>query len=152
MPAHSETQFFPYSTTQLYALVADVEKYPEFLPWCRASRILERQPGYFIAELVIAFKHIREKYTSRVITTPPAANNGTAQIDVELVSGPFNSLSNQWRFEPASGGTQVYFKLEFHFKTRLLDSLIGGLFSRATEKMVHAFSERAHALYGGGTV
>ncbi len=148
MPAHSETQFFPYSPHQLYALVADVERYPEFLPWCRAARILDRKADYFLAELVITFKHLTEQYTSRVTTQPPTATQN-GRIDVELVSGPFDRLENHWRFEPAANGTQVHFAVEFHFKSRLLDKLIGPLFGRATEKMVSAFSSRAHALYGG---
>ncbi len=148
MPSHSETQIFPYSVAQLYDLVADVEKYPEFLPWCRAARIIERHDEYFLAELVICFKHITEKYTSRVNLHPPQGDHKPASIDVELIKGPFTHLENHWKFIPKKNQTQLEFLVSFNFKTRLLDSLIGPFFSKATEKMVVAFTERAHILYG----
>jgi coenzyme Q-binding protein COQ10 len=147
MPAHSETMFFPYNTNQLFELVAGVEHYPIFLPWCRASRILSRGDNEFIAELVVCFKNICEQYTSRVSLMPPADAHSAAEIKVELVTGPFHHLDNHWRFEPVEGGTNVHFHLDFAFKTKLLDRLIGGFFTRATEKMVAAFSTRADVLY-----
>ena len=148
MPSHSETQHFIYSADQLYQLVKDVEKYPEFLPWCRAARITEQHDGYFIADLVICFKHITEKYTSKVILTPPQKAGGPAAIDVELVKGPFTQLENHWRFTPKSDGTELTFDVSFNFKSRILDNLIGPFFGKATEKMVSAFTTRAHELYG----
>lgn len=148
MPVHTEIRHFPYSPRQLFDLVADVKNYPEFLPWCRAARVLEHGNGYFTAELVISFKHITEQYTSRVHLTPPERDHSPAAIRVELVSGPFDHLDNRWTFEPAEdGGTTLHFHLDFAFKTRWLDKLIGGFFARATEKMVAAFSKRADALY-----
>lgn len=143
MPSHRETLLVPYSCEQLFDLVADVEKYPQFLPWCRAARIHERGDGYMVAELLIAFKGIRESYTSRVDLTRPEA------IDVTMVKGPFHHLVNHWRFatEP-DGQTRIDFDLDFRFSSRLLETLIGALFSRATEKMVSAFRDRAEQLYG----
>jgi len=148
MPAHSESRSFPYATDKLYALVADVENYPVFLPWCRAARILQRFDDGFTAELIISFKGLTEQYTSRITLTPPAGDHANCRIDVELVSGPFHHLSNHWSFAPNGADTQVEFSLDFQFKTKLLDMLIGQLFSKATQKMVEAFSARAHALYG----
>lgn len=149
MHTHQETQHFPYSTNQLYDLVAGVEKYPEFLPWCRATRILERHPTHFTAEMVIAFKQLRESYISRVETSPPDHANAEARIDVSLISGPFHTLENQWHFIPTTdGGCEVHLSLKFQFKSKLLDAVMGPLFGRAEEKMVSAFSDRAHALYG----
>ena len=140
MPSHSETRQSPYSPEQLMAMVLDVEKYPEFLPWCRAARIIERRDDYFLGELVISFNHLTERYTSKVMTLKN-------EIKVELVKGPFKHLTNHWRFEPTDTGTDIHFHLDFEFKSKLLDALMGGLFTRATEKMTMAFMTRADALY-----
>ncbi|MBN66905.1 MAG: ubiquinone-binding protein [Rickettsiales bacterium] len=151
MPAHKDTQHSPYQVTQLYHMVADVERYPEFLPWCRAARILKRGNDYFDAELVICFKHMCETYASRVHLTPQATPDDSAEIKVELLRGPFKHLNNYWKFTPQKdGGTEIHFEVDFAFKSRILDALIGTLFDRATMKMVNAFSERADVLYGDG--
>ena len=148
MPAFAETCHSPYAPAQLYALVLDVEHYPEFLPWCRAARILQRAPDYFIGELIISFSHLTERYSSKIVPTAPDAN-GEAMINVSLVTGPFEHLSNHWHFVPtADGGTDIHFKLDFAFKSKLLDTLLGGLFGKAVEKMTGAFLARADALYG----
>jgi len=142
MPAHSERQFLPYTPEQLFALVSDIEKYPEFLPWCRAARVLERKDSEFLGELVISFAHLTESYVSRVVLHPYTA------IDVTMVRGPFEHLINQWKFTPEQGGTRVDFALDFKFRSRILEKLIGGLFQKATDKMVDAFKARADQLYG----
>lgn len=142
MTSHHETQFSPYQPAQLFALVADVERYPEFLPWCRAARVLERDEKRMLAELVISFKHITEQYTSEITLTHPS------EIRVTMVKGPFLYLSNHWRFTPKDGGTEIEFTLDFKFKSVILDKLIGAFFTRATQKMVEAFRKRADALYG----
>lgn len=142
----------PYSCRQMYDLIAEVDKYDEFLPWCRAARILERHDGWMLAELVISFKHITEQYTSKVTLSPPEQDHTPAAIDVRMTHGPFKHLINEWRFEPAAqGGCRVEFFLDFKFRSKILDALIGRLFAKATEKMVSAFQERAHALYGSKT-
>jgi coenzyme Q-binding protein COQ10 len=147
MPAHTEQCILPYTPRQLYDLVIDIERYPEFLPWCRAARIIERKPDEFLGELVISFHHLTESYTSRVTSTPPEAGQGS--IDVTMVKGPFEYLTNQWKFLPAAnGGTEIHFALDFKFRSRILEKLIGGLFSKATARMVTAFTERAHSMYG----
>lgn len=142
MPAYHDTHTAPYPPAQIFDLVAEVEKYPEFLPWCRAARILERQTDYFIAELVICFKHITEQYTSKVTLFPHE------RIEVEMLKGPFHHLTNRWEFYGEDGGTRIEFFLDFAFKSKLLDKLIGGLFTRASQKMSEAFMTRADALYG----
>jgi coenzyme Q-binding protein COQ10 len=148
MPSHQETRILPYTVEQIFLLVADVESYPKFLPWCVGSRILKRAENSFLAELVISFKQFRESYTSNVKLTPPLPSRNAA-IDVELVNGPFEHLVNRWKFLPEEGGKcRVEFFIEFRFKSRILDMLISGFFSRATEKMVQSFESRAHALYG----
>jgi coenzyme Q-binding protein COQ10 len=148
MPSFSETRVLPYSPQQLFALVVDIEKYPEFLPWCRAARVVSREAdGSFLGELIISFNHLTERYTSRVTGVPPEANKAGI-IEVALVSGPFSHLSNHWRFVPHTNGTELHFAVDFAFKSKLLNSLMGGVFTRASEKMVAAFTTRAEALYG----
>lgn len=139
---HSETT--PYSPQQIYALVADVASYPQFLPWCKAARIVKNESNtVFLAELVIAFKGLTERYTSRVTLSP---HDG---IRAEMVEGPFHHLLNDWHFiAQADGGTEIRLDLDFAFKSKLLETMIGGLFGKASEKMTSAFRERAQHLYG----
>lgn len=144
-----DTQQSPYSARQLFDLVIDIERYPEFLPWCRAARILERAHDKLTAELVVSFKHVTESYVSEVLFSTPA-EGGKGTIDVKLLQGPFKHLSNNWVFTPVSvGGSQIALDLAFEFRSRLLDSLIGPFFGKASAKMALAFKERADALYGG---
>lgn len=146
MRTYSEVKILPYTPEQLYALVVDVEKYPEFIPWCRAARIVSREKDSFLGELIVSFSHLTERYTSRV--TPIAPSDKTeGRIDVALVSGPFHHLNNHWRFVPHVDGCEIHLDLDFKFKSKLLDTLIGGLFGRACEKMVGAFTARAAVLY-----
>ncbi len=146
---HRQAALSPYTTRQLYDLVMDVERYPQFLPWCGAARVLSRAGNETAAELVIVFKGLRETYASRIIATPPSDDHAPAAIDVAAVRGPFEHLVNRWHFTPADpSGTIIEFFLDFKFKSRLLDALIGGFFERAAEKMVGAFEKRADALYG----
>lgn len=148
MPAYSERQHLPYTVEQLFDLVTDIERYPEFLPWCRAARIIEREENGFLGELVIAFSHFTERYTSKVVCTKPDAA-GSASIDVTMVHGPFEHLTNRWRFTQGEhGGTYIDFHVDFKFRSRILEKLIGSLFARAAEKMVTAFTKRAEALHG----
>ncbi len=138
---HSEkTKFTP---EQIYALVADVASYPQFLPWCKGARILKQESDtVFVAELVIGFKGVSERYKSRVTLTPHSA------IRAEMVEGPFHHLVNDWQFVPQDDGkTRIELELDFAFSSKLLDSMIGGLFGRASEKMISAFRTRAAELY-----
>lgn len=146
MQHHHETRHSPYPPEALHALVLDVMRYPEFLPWCKAARILERHNGYFIAELVISFKGISESYVSKV--EPKVDANGH-HIEVSLVRGPFKHLHNSWHFTPApQGGSMIDFTLDFALKYGWMDAILGALFGKATEKMVGAFSARADQLFG----
>jgi coenzyme Q-binding protein COQ10 len=144
MPEHRETKVLPYTPTQVFALVADVERYPEFLPWCVACRITSRPTATtFTADLAVGFKMVREQFTSRVTLRPYEA------IEVSYLKGPFNHLHNEWRFSPApGGGTTVEFYLKFEFRSALLQTLIGALFEEAVRRMVAAFESRARKLYG----
>lgn len=148
MPRHCQETRLDYSVQQLFEMVADVSAYQEFLPWCAASRILKRESNRFTAELVIRFKGFRSSYTSRVTLHPPRKEGDTARILVELVEGPFEYLTNCWEFYPEDGGCRVAFELDFRFASPLLERMIGGMYHRAVEKMVEAFSARAAELYG----
>ncbi|TAF38641.1 MAG: type II toxin-antitoxin system RatA family toxin [Alphaproteobacteria bacterium] len=143
MTAHHTQELVPYTPQQLYDLVLDVVHYPEFIPWCRAARILSQDEQGFIAELMIAFKHVRESYVSRVV-----GNEQTMSIDVTMIRGPFHHLTNSWQFLPHEHGCLIDFRIDFAFKSSLLEGIIGTLFHRATRRMVAAFKERADALYG----
>ncbi len=142
MPQHSETRFLPYTPQQLYALVLDIERYPEFLPWCVAARILERGDDWLRADLIAGYKAIREKFTSEVQLTP------NRRIEVRYISGPLKQLSNVWCFDPAPGGCNLGFELSFSFKTALLSNLFEMFFEQALKRMAAAFEARAHQLYG----
>lgn len=151
MPTHSEVRHSPYTPRQLHDLVVDIEHYPEFLPWCRAARVTRRLDNHFVGELIISFSHMTERYASKVTPKPPVGDS-EGSIEVELVSGPFHHLFNHWRFVPAAnGGTDIHFAVDFQFKSKILDTLIGGLFTRAVEKMGAAFIARADVLYGSHT-
>ncbi len=143
MPAHFEKRLLPYTPEQLFALVADIESYPEFLPWCAAARVLTRQGDIWTADLVIHFKALYEKYTSRVVLHPYNA------ITVDAINGPFHHFHNAWRFLPAPDGvgTLLEFEIDFSFRSTLLNALIGMLFERALVKMIAAFETRAQMLY-----
>jgi coenzyme Q-binding protein COQ10 len=143
MPIHRETRILPYTPEQVFAVVADVERYPEFLPWCVACRIKKRESATsFTADLAVGFKMVREQFTSRVTLAPPAG------ITVEYLTGPFEHLRNTWGFKAVPGGTEVEFFLSFEFRSRLLQAVIGVLFAEAVQRMVGAFEARAAKLYG----
>lgn len=147
MPVHTEQRKLPYTPQQLFSLVADIEKYPEFLPWCVGARIRERKGNMLVADMVIGFKMIREKFTSRVTLTPPGEQDG--RIDVAYVDGPMRHMQNRWVFIPnADGTTTIDFYVDFEFQSKLLQKLIGALFHEAVRRMVAAFDARAKSLYG----
>jgi coenzyme Q-binding protein COQ10 len=133
----------------MFSIVANIEKYPEFLPWCVAARVIrrERREAADIeqADLMVGFKGLNQSYTSEV-----TLNAAALTIDVVQLRGPFRHLVNHWRFEPAAdGGTEVDFIIDFDFRNPLLRSLINRLFGEAIQKMVSAFEARAAALAAG---
>ncbi len=146
MHTYTETCVLPYAPEQLFALVVAIEHYPEFIPWCRGARIINREKDSFLGELVISFSHLTERYTSR-ITPAPATAHAAARIDVAAIDGPFEYLNNHWKFMPHPEGCEIQLDLNFQFKSKLLDKMLGGIFERACAKMVGAFTARAHALY-----
>jgi coenzyme Q-binding protein COQ10 len=147
MPTHAEKRVLPYTPEQMYDLVADIEKYPEFLPWCLAARIRKREGNVVYADLIIGFKMIRERFTSRVELNPPD------RINVAYSEGPFSYLNNHWIFSPTeTGGCLIDFYVDFEFRSKMLQKIIGVLFNEAVRRMVAAFETRARQLYGDGAV
>lgn len=151
MPTHAEKRIMPFSAQQMYDLIADVGAYPQFLPWCAAARIRKRTPkGETIvidADLVISFKVFRERFGSRVTLKPKVQ-----KIDVEYLEGPFKYLNNHWTFIDCDGGCEVDFFVDFEFKSKILQTIIGVVFGEAMQRIVGAFETRANALYGSDTL
>lgn len=128
----------------MFDLVADVDKYPDFLPWCVGARIRSRKPDEITADLLIGFRMFRERFTSRVYLNRP-----DLRIDVAYSEGPFKFLRNHWDFtETGPRSCEVDFFVEFEFRNRILQKAIEGLFSEAVRRMVRAFEDRAASLYG----
>lgn len=144
MTTHAEKRTLPYTPEQLFDLVADVAKYPDFLPWCLTSRIKKWEGDtVFYADLVIGYKMVREKFGSKVTLNAPD------HIHVEYLSGPMKYLSNHWKFiREDDGSCTIDFFVEFEFKNRILQNLIGVFFNEVVRRMVSAFEERAQDLYG----
>lgn len=142
MPKHSERRFLPYAPDRLYELVAEVEDYPAFLPWCVALRVAERSDSVLRAEMIVGFGMLRESFTSEVSLTPKS------RIDVRYLDGPFRRLENRWLFLPADGGCDIDFFIDFEFRSRLLRKLMQPLFHEAVRRMVRAFEVRARERYG----
>ena len=144
MPTHAERRVLPYRPDQLFDLVADIERYPEFLPWCVGVRIRERKEDSVVADLIIGFKMIRERFTSRVKLDRPGL-----RIDVAYAEGPFRYLNNHWLFEPMPDGhCRIDFYVDFEFRSHVLQRIIGALFNEAVRRMVSAFENRVKKLYG----
>ncbi len=149
MPQHHETRKLPHTAQQMYDLVADVESYPQFLPWCAAARIIRTEPvdgGEVIeADLVISFKVFRETFGSRVTLWP-----GDMKIDTEYLDGPFRHMISNWVFRDMNDGCEVEFFVDFEFRNRMLQAAAGMFFNDAMQRIVRAFERRAVALHGKG--
>jgi coenzyme Q-binding protein COQ10 len=143
MPAHFAKYDSKHKPEDLFNIVVDVEKYPEFLPWVSATRIIERGENYFIADLVVKFKSFSHKYTSRIEMLKPDGENKNWKVHVRLVRGPFKYLKTDWIFEPKTGGSEIIFELDFRFESVLFEKMIGFLFEKAVMKMTDAFIKRA---------
>lgn len=137
-----------HSAEDMYALVADVEAYPKFLPLCEdlrlKSRELRGEKEMLIATMTVGYRLIRESFTTAVVLDPEAK-----QIDVQYLDGPFALLENRWRFIPiAPESSEIDFYIRYSFRSRLLERLMGSLFAKAVRKYTEAFEARADALYG----
>jgi coenzyme Q-binding protein COQ10 len=148
MPSHSETRALPYTAQQMYDLVADVARYPEFLPWTAAARIRSRKDEgdheVMLADLVVSFKVFRERFGSRVTLWPEKM-----RIDTEYIEGPFKHLHSRWTFQDADGGSKVHFEVDFEFRNVILQKAAGLFFFEAMQRIVRAFEARAADLYDG---
>lgn len=150
MTTHQETRKLPYTAQQMYDLVADVESYPQFLPWCAAARVRGSSPiedgnrtGELMdAEMVISFKVFREKFGSSVTLWP-----ADMKIDTEYLDGPFKRMISNWTFREAEGGCEVDFFVDFEFRNRILQTAAGVFFNEAMQRIVRAFERRAATLY-----
>jgi coenzyme Q-binding protein COQ10 len=148
MPSFRSTRRVAYSPMQMFDLVADVQKYPLFLPLCEALRIRSRAPGengkeVLIADMTVGYKAIRESFTSKVTLDPAALKIAVAYLD-----GPFRRLDNLWAFKPDGEGTTVEFFISYEFKSRILGALMGAMFDRAFRRFAEAFERRALVVYG----
>ncbi|HEU0161497.1 MAG TPA: type II toxin-antitoxin system RatA family toxin [Rhizomicrobium sp.] len=145
MISHRETRIVPYPAALMYAVVSDVEKYPQFLPWVVALRVLSRGENRMTAEMAVGYGALRERYTSDVRLDPVER-----RIDVVQTQGPFKQLENHWRFTPHAEGCEVEFSILFAFRSRLLHSLAGSAFEKVMLKMADAFEARARTLQEKG--
>jgi coenzyme Q-binding protein COQ10 len=146
MPGIRETRRLPYSAEQMFDLVADVARYPEFLPWVVATRVRSDDGAEMLADMLVGFKALREKFTSRVLKHRPD------RLEVIYIDGPMRDLDNVWHFRPLpGGGCEIDFCVEFSFKNKMFEMLAGQYFDRAFRKLVGAFETRAHELYGSSS-
>jgi len=149
MPKFNSRRQVSHSASQMFDLVADVERYPEFVPLCRSLKIRQRMPKSdgtetVIADMTVSFKLLRETFTSRVTLDRP-----NLKILVEYLQGPFSSLENRWTFEPKSGNAcDVGFYIAYEFKSRMLAMLMGTMFDAAFQRFASAFEKRADVIYG----
>jgi coenzyme Q-binding protein COQ10 len=142
MPKHSETRQLPYTPEQMFDLVADVQRYEEFLPWVSAIRVRSDSPEEMIADMIVGFKGLKETFTSRVTKVRPRS------VHVDYLDGPLKYLSNDWQFEnDGQGGVKIAFEVDFAFKNRMFEMLAGQMFDAALRKMIGAFETRATKLY-----
>lgn len=143
MPGIRETRRLPYSREQMFDLVADVARYPQFLPWVIATRIRSDSEAEMVADMLVGFKAIREKFTSRVEKHRPD------HLEVFYIDGPLKDLDNEWSFRALpDGGCEIEFSVDFSFRSAVFEALAGQYFDRAFRKMVEAFEQRADQLYG----
>lgn len=142
MPGIHEVRRMPYSAEQMFDLVADVARYHEFLPWVVGTRVRSNSDTEMIADLLVGFNALREKFTSRVI------KQRATRIEVIYLDGPMRDLDNVWQFREVEGGCEVDFMVKFTFRNAMFEKLAGQYFDRAFRKMVGAFENRAEALYG----
>lgn len=147
MPTHSEVRLVPYEAKDVFEMVGDIGKYPDFLPWCAGARIRKEEvvEGHKVitADLIIAYKMFRERFSSEVTLYPE-----TLKVDISYKDGPFKYLNSHWKVRPLDEGSEIDFYVDFEFKSRMLQSMVARVFTKAVHKMVSAFIDRADELYG----
>ncbi len=141
MPRYTEHKILPYAPEDVFDLVADVARYPEFLPWCIGARVTKHEGDVLYADLIIGWKMVRETFTSRVSLTRPG------RIHVDYIEGPMRYMNNEWTFtRTANGYCAIDFVVDFEFKSKSLQAIMGVFFNEAVRRMVSAFEERAQAV------
>jgi coenzyme Q-binding protein COQ10 len=148
MPSFATRRNVPFTPEQMFNLVADVEKYPGFLPLCESLEVTDRRTDgegrpVLVANMTCGYKAIRESFVSRV-----TLDREQHHIIVEYVDGPFRHLRNDWVFARREGGCQIKFDIVYEFKSMMLGLLVGALFDKAFRKFAAAFEQRAHVIYG----
>ncbi len=149
MTLHKESKFLPFSPKNLYDIVADVEAYPEFLPWISEVKvnhdkiIKEENMKVLEATVLIKFNVVKESYRSKVVLDP-----GSMIITASHIDGPFKRLHNKWKFNKLNNGCEVFFEIDYQFKSFILHNLINKIFYRAMTKVTKSFEDRANQLYG----
>ena len=142
MPTHAEKRNIKHSSQHMFDLVSDVEKYPEFLPWCTGARIQSHEGDTILADLAIGYGVFEDTFTSHVTLDRPCS------IDVEHTRGPFRYLVNRWRFMSLGNkACELKFEIDFAFRSMMLESLVGLVFQRAFSRMVESFESRAAVIY-----
>jgi coenzyme Q-binding protein COQ10 len=146
MPKFEIRRPVKHSAEKMYALVADIERYPEFLPLCEALAVRSRKERdgktLLLADMSVGYKAIRETFTTQVLLNP-----AEQAIDVKYIEGPFKYLDNRWRFEPSADGCIVHFFIDYEFKSMILGALMGSMFDRAFRMFAEAFEARADKIY-----
>lgn len=146
MPTFSTRRHVDFTPTQMFDLVADIERYPEFVPLCESlslnSREVQADREILVATMSVGYKAIRETFTTRVTLLPERR-----QILVEYLDGPFSHLENRWRFLPSGAGCEVDFYLDYQFRSRMLAMVMGAVFDKAFRKFASAFEARAEKIY-----
>jgi coenzyme Q-binding protein COQ10 len=150
MPKFETTRHVRHSPEEMFALVADVERYPEFVPMCERLAVRSRRERagvtLIVADMTVGYKALSETFTSQVVLRPDLH-----RIETRNVEGPFRHLENRWVFEQAAdGGTDVRFAIEYEFKSRMLGAVMGSMFDRAFRMFAEAFEARADKIYGTG--
>jgi coenzyme Q-binding protein COQ10 len=149
MPQFTTRRTVRHAAADMFDLVADVERYPQFVPMCRSLKVRKRIPQpegveVLIADMSVAYKLVRQAFVSRVTLDRP-----NLQILVEYIEGPFSQMQNRWSFRPIGEQTcEVEFFIDYEFRSRTLDLLVGAMFDLAFRRFVAAFEKRADAVYG----
>jgi len=151
MPQFSTRRMVHHNAGDMFALVADVERYPEFVPLCRSLRVIRRieEPegvDIIVAEMTVAYKFVRERFTSKV-----TLDHSNLQILVEYLDGPFSHMENRWEFEPRGDhACEISFSISYEFRSRALGLMMGAMFDTAFRRFAAAFEKRADQVYGQG--
>ena len=149
MPQFSNKRRVRHAAAEMFNLVADVERYPQFVPMCRALKVRQRTPGgegteIIVADMTVSFKLVRETFRSRV-----TLDRAKLQILVEYLQGPFSHMQNRWSFKPAGEeACEIEFFIDYEFKSRMLGMLMGAMFDAAFRRFATAFEQRADQVYG----